>query len=125
LDGGGRLINDWRKRMSKSIGVYRYVSNQELISEANDESNRAVKLYNDYVSAKNKQFKGKRWAVDKAVINLEESKGAIETSIGTYKSIDVEDKKAVKIMNTSIKQAEKLLSYINNEFTFLEKMKLR
>lgn len=125
LGGGSRMVKDWQKRMSKNVGLYGYVSKQELLMEANDQSNNAVKLYNEYIAAKNNQFKGKKYTIDKAEEILTDSKVNLEAALEVYQSIDVDDKQALKMVNDAIKQSEKLLSYINNEFTFLEKSKSR
>ncbi|MFK7810364.1 MAG: transglutaminase domain-containing protein [Saprospiraceae bacterium] len=120
---GVRLIERWRRRMTKDIGLYGITSQQDLLEEAAESSNSGVELFNEYIKAKNKQFKGKRWSIEKASRKLENSKEEIESALAIYKSIDVEDKRAVNALNRSIRQSDKLLKQIDKEFAFLEKIK--
>ncbi len=123
MGDGIRLITKWRKRMTKSVGLYGITSQKDLLDEATENSNEAVDLFNEYVKAKNKQFKGKKWTLEKAKQNLENAKDNLLSGMGVYKSIEVEDKKATNFLNKAIRQSEKLLKDINKELTFLEKMK--
>jgi len=116
---GIRLIEEWRRRMTETIGLYGITSQQDLLDEAIENSNRAVDLYNEYIAAKNKQFKGKKWTFEHAKQNIEEALEEVQIAIGIYKSIDVEDKRANYSLENTIRDLEKLLNAINRELSFV------
>ena len=105
--------------MSKEIGLFGISSQQDLLEEAFDNSNQAVDLFNQYIKAKNNQFKAKRYAVELSKIKLDNAKSEIESAIGIYKSIEVDDKKATAKLNKSVKQCEKLRKEIEQELVYL------
>ena len=122
---GIRMIGKWRKRMTKQIGLYGITSQQNILEEAQDNAQNAVNLFNEYANAKNKQFKGKKWTIEKAEKNLMASKEEIEGVIKTYQGIEVEDSKTKNALNKAIRFSEKLLKSIDKEVDFLTKFKSR
>jgi len=116
---GTRLIDKWRKSMTKNIGVYGIRSQQDLLDEANENASSAVDLYNKFVTANNKKFKGKKFAKDIATQNLEEAKEGALSAIAIYKSIEVETRKANGILIKAIKHSERLLGEINKQLNLL------
>lgn len=123
MGNGIRLIDKWRRRTTKQVGLYGITSQQDLLEETFESSKRAVDLYNLYIKAKNKQFKGKKWTIEKGEQNLLESKEEVEVVIATYKEIEVEDRKATNVINKNIRMSEKLLRQINKELEFINKVK--
>lgn len=122
MESGMKLIDSWQRNLSKNIAQFGMNNNLDALDTATINSNAAVALFNDYVKAKNKQFKGSRYSIDKAKVLLTEAKTKTEGSLNIYKSIEVEDKKAVNFLNRSIKSSESLLKRINSELKFLEKI---
>lgn len=117
---GIRLIEKWRRRMTKNIGLYGITSQQDLLEDARESSTKAVELFNEYIKAKNKQFKGKKWAIENASQKLERAKEEIQATLKIYNSIEVEDQKAINALKKSIRHSDKLMNQINKELEFVE-----
>lgn len=117
------LVERWRRKTTKNVGLYGIHSQQDLLAEAQESGQRTVDLFNKYVTAKNKQFKGSKWSIPTAEGYLVEAKDEIESALNIYQGIDVEDKKAIRALGSTITRAKKLLATINTELRFLEGIK--
>ena len=118
---GIRIIREWRKNMTQNIGVFDISSNQGLLEQANGDSQKAVSLYNEFIKAKNNQFKGKKYSVDNAKENLEMAKAAAESAFSIFTNFEVTDKKANKSLSKAAKHCGNLLKDIDRQSAFLEK----
>jgi len=121
LGKGMRLVEQWRKRITKRMNLYGITSQQDLLEETYKKANKSVDLLNDFIKAKNKQFKGKRHNITTATSNLTTAQEQLNIVLDIYNSIEVEDKKAVNAINKAIRQSEKLLRQVDKEFAYLEK----
>ena len=122
LGKGIRLIESWRKNTTKNANLYDLHSQPELMDETFKKYNNSVDLFNDYIKAKNKNFKGRKWTPDYAKQNLKKAEGQISDAIATFKSVSVEDKKATRSIAKMLRDADKLLKAVGEELDFLEKM---
>ena len=125
MGDGIRLIDKWRRRMTKNIGIYGITSQQDQLDEANENSNKAVELFNEYAACRNKQFKGKKWTIDIARQYLEDAKLEVESAHEIFSGIVVDSRSATNSKNKALKQSEKLLVEINNQLRFIENLKKR
>jgi hypothetical protein len=122
MGDGIPLINKWRKDLTKRIGLYEIHTQPDLLEQAGEKAMHAVNLYNDYIAAKNKNFKGKKWTADYCNQTLESAKEQMTSALDTYKSIQVEDPKVTKQLSRGIKDAEKFIKQVDVELKFVEKM---
>ena len=123
LGEGTNLLKRWRKRLSKSISVYGINSKVDQLNNANDEFNEGAKLFNKFITAQKKQFRGEKYSIQSAEKNLKEAKNLVTSAHNVYKSVEVEDRKGKKSIKDAITHSEKLLSEINRGLSFLAKKK--
>ncbi len=121
-DGIG-LIKKWRRNMSKNISTYEIHSQPDLLEAAAAKANGAIDLYNDYVAAKNKNFRKKKWTTEYAKQHLGTAKEEMTIALDIYKSINVEDARTTKRLDKAIRQSEKFLRQVDRELSFLDKRK--
>lgn len=119
---GSRLVEKWRKRLTKNIGIYGITNSKDLLADASNKTSEAVELFNDYVKAKNKQFKGNKYSIANSVQKLKSSDAAIQAALEIYKSIEVDDARAESSLNRAIRNSEKLVSQIEREKNFLKRI---
>ena len=118
-----RLVDKWRSNLKKNIGQFGISNNLASIDTATKNSQKGVELFNEYVKAKNKQFKGNKYSLENASKLLQEAKSMTASSLVVYKSVEVEDKRAVNYISRSISSSERLLRKIESEIKFLNKLK--
>ena len=120
---GIRLVVDWRKYLTKQAKQYGVTSNIDLLNNANENGKKAVALFNDYMKAKSKKFKGSKWSIEKAEQKLLESKNEAEKVLEVFSGVEVEDTKMKNSINKSVRFSTKLLKSIDKEIEFIEKFK--
>ena len=123
LGEGTSLLKRWRKRLSKSISLHGINSKVDQLNNANDEFNQGAKLFNKFITAQKKQFKGEKYTVQSAERNLQEAKKLVSSAHEVYNSVEVEDRRGKKSVKDAIAHSEKLLSEINRGLAFLAKRK--
>ncbi len=111
-DGIG-LIKKWRRHTEKNISTYGITSQKDLLDTATASANKAAGLYNEFVKASSKKFKGKKYAQHIAKQNLEVAKEEIVSALEIFESVDVEDRKAASYISKSIRSATGLLKSID------------
>ena len=123
LGEGIRLIAKWRKVKTNNISTYDIQSQPELIASLSKNSKASVNLFNEYITAKNKRFKSKKWTIPYAKDAMLSVKEQLNETIAGYQSLDVNDKKATTSINKSIRACEQLLKRVDGELEFLDNMK--
>ena len=122
MGAGIRLLEKWRKRMTKNVECFGVTSQQGSLEKALKSSNEAVELINEYGKCKTKQFKGKKYSLENARQKLEQSEAEVQSALEIYKSIEVEDTKALNSINMAINKLDRLQSRINKESRLLDKL---
>ncbi len=122
LGDGIRLIAKWRKNTTKNANLYDLHSQPDLMDQTFKKFNNSVDLFNDYIKAKNKKFKGRKWTADYAKQNLKKAETQMTDVVTVFKSVNVEDKKANRSLGKGLRDADKLLKRIGEELEFLEKL---
>jgi len=122
LGDGISLIDKWRKRMTKNVSMFGIEDKINTVEEAQVDATEAVDLYNKFIDAKNKQFKGNKYALDIVKQNLDDAKVLIQSSLNTYKSTDIKGRQATSQLRSAVKQCEKLLAAIDKQILFVEGM---
>lgn len=123
LGDGIKLVDDWRVAMLKNISYYGINSKQDLIIEADEKAISTVKLLNEYIEARNRNFKGKKWNIDDAEQKLKVGEIQIESVIEIFGGIEVDDKKIKKAIQKSLDNSNEILEKIREELIYIEEFK--
>ena len=121
LGDGIRLIDRWRKSMKKRMGLYGLTHNMQDVKAADTKHSQAIDLFNEYIKAKNKQFKGKKYTTEMAKATLEKAEALLVDALATYRSIDISDRRASVTLNSAIRGTERLLARIKKEKQYVDK----
>lgn len=122
LGNGIKIINKWRKRITKNINHQDFSNQMYLFNNTSEKLTNSVNIFNKYIDAKNNRFKGRKWTVDYAKQQLLREKLQVNESIEIFDGLDVKDKKAKNMIKRTIKQTEGLLRQIDSELKYLEKL---
>ena len=121
--GTGIIITEnWRKRLVHNSELYGITSNRALLEKADGMAKNGFSLFNDYMSAKNKQFKGEKWSIESAKEKLNIAKTEFEAALEIYNSIEVENQNAINNLNKSKDNCNRLLTRITEELLFADKL---
>lgn len=117
---GMRLVRNWQNGIEGKLKYYDVLSQPDLINKTMEENVEAVGLYNEYVAAKNKRFKKKKWTYSYTKQTLMSVRSQMESSIEVYKNVNVDDMRLQSTINKSILHAEKLIKTVDKELEFVE-----
>ncbi len=77
-------------------------------------------LFNEYITAKNKKFVGKKWTPDFCKKTMKDIQQNVQNVLDGFKAIKVEDPKLKNSLKTTIKRAEGFYERVTKENAFLE-----
>ena len=117
---GIRLLEKWRKTQTKNIDMFGMRGKPDLLRDTSIKDRESAKLFNEYIAAKNKRFKGKKWTMAYSKTTLMKVKEQTLAGIEVYKSIDVNNSKVNRALSQSIGQSERLLKRVDQELKFLD-----
>ena len=123
MGDGINLLKRWRKNTKHNIENYGINSKVDDLNAANDRFSTGVKLFNGFITAQKKQFKGKKYSLAVTQANLEKARQEVEAAMEVYNSVEVEDRKRKKMVEDAIKHGSKLLSEIDRGLAFVAKQK--
>ncbi len=123
LGDGIRLISKWRKHRTNNLGNYDLNSQPELLNNLNQKNKAAVGLFNEYIAAKNKRFKSKKWTIPYAKKSMETVKQQLNEVIEGYESFDVNTKKGTNFIKKVVGSSKELLKRVDVELEFLDGLK--
>ena len=116
---GIRMVNEWRKNVSLNLDLSTVRENPNLLNDASDRCNAAGKTFNEYINAKNKRFKSKKWTIAYAKDQMNKIHKEVSQSLVDFKSVKVKDSKIKKQLNSVITQSNSLLKRIEMEQKWL------
>ncbi len=119
MGDGISLLKRWRKNITKNINRYGINSKVDDLNAANDRFAKGVKLFNVFITAQKKQFKGKKYSLSVTKTNLEAAKVEVQSALEVYHSVEVEDRKGKKMVEDAIKGSNKLISEIDRALAYL------
>lgn len=123
LGEGNRLVVQWRRSLTKSLGYYNNLGEEERINKSFDHHNAAVNFFNQYVTAKNKQFKGNKNTLEDAVEYLEDAQSELDVAIGIYDQLNLKSRRAVSAVNRARTQSKSLMEEVKSELIFVRELK--
>lgn len=118
---GVKAINRRRKYLAKRIGLFGVVNNKVDLQTTGANVTKSVELYNKYIAAKNKQFKGKRYERETAKQYLLTALPLLESAQVVLNGIDVDDTKARAQISKNKRVVSSLLEKTQRELKWLER----
>lgn len=118
LGEGIRLIEKWRRNLTKNIGHYGVKDQYQLLNEATENSKRAVELLNKYIDCRNQRFEGK-CSADVARQYLEDARFDAQSASEVYESAEVSGRTATSNLSKSKKHIRSLLDTIDEQLKYL------
>ncbi len=122
LGKGNIIVEKWKKQLTKSIGLFDIHSQPDRIKDLSNITKASFKTMNEYIAAKNKRFKGKKWTVPFATKTLQKIKVDMTEVLASYKDLEIDDKKAKAGLKKMIKQSADFLVAVDKELDFLKKL---
>lgn len=120
---GTSLLKRWRKELKENIARHGINSKVNELNAANDTFGQSVKLFNGFIEAQKKQFKGEKYSISNIKTNLEEAKIKAQSAMKVFQNVKLEDRKSKKSIDHAIKTTQNLLSQINRALAFIAKKK--
>lgn len=123
MGDGTRLLERWRKSLAKSTDLHDVRQKSGSLKETAEKCKESVELFNDYISAKNKGFRSKKWTAQYAESTLLQIKDQMTSAVAIFESVEVKDSKVKRSINQQISQCNKLLTRLDSELKYISKLK--
>ena len=111
---GSRLVSKWQNYLQKSADYNEQRSTIDLLNETNDILHAGIDSWNQYIQARNKGLKAKKWTPEYQREVVFGSKAKIEKALGVYKEVLRTEEQFENRLKKTIINCEKLLDQIDN-----------
>ncbi len=121
LGNGIWLIERWRNNMRSRIDHYDLTHQALSIDEVNIILTESTDTFNEYIKARNKQFRSKKWTgaySKQAMLKIQEDLSSVLASL---QNVEVADSQIDRSVEKVILQTERFLQRINEEIIYLDK----
>ncbi len=126
LGSGTGSMMRWRKKIVKRLKNHDINKKVDTLNEAGEKFNAATDLFNAFVIAQKKKFKGTNHSIERVQEKLIEAKTNANSALATFQSVSMKEPKRRRSLKDAISTTENLLFNIDRAMTYLDgKMKSR
>ncbi|GEM_PF-1005912 len=121
LGKGTSSMMKWRARIENRLKNKDLNKKVDVLNIASEKCNKASKVFNKFVAAQKRKFKGPDHSLELVKKNLEQAELDVSDAIQTFNSIKIKDIKRRKMLKNSITSSKKLLSDIQRALAYIKK----
>ena len=120
LGKGAGAMTRWRKNLAQRLKNKDLNKKVDTLNQAGDKFNAASNLFNDFVIAQKKKFKGSNHSIGNIREKLIKAKTNATSALATFESVSIKEPKRKRSLKDAVSTTKKLISNIDRALNYLD-----